>query len=176
MVESFVVQAYISALCSAITRLAMVRYCLVFIALFVASFVWCAMLESRRLTETVERVREDITRLKEDRRRISGKIRLLDEEHRRIREAIDADSERIREEMNAFSEHIREEMGLCVRALDEEMRYTKQFIDRQVAMDADANQVLVEHNPRRFTAWEGAGVVLVALVSAYIGRRVERYQ
>jgi hypothetical protein len=43
-----------------------------------------------------------------------------------------------------------------------------------VAMDdADTKQMLVVHNPHYLTAWEWAWTAMVALVSAYIGRRVE---
>jgi hypothetical protein len=116
---------------------------------------------------------------------------------RRIRE----ESGRIRMSMQILDkdiEHIREEMELFARALharDEKMRYAEQFIVRQmdpesiirrmgegslerpVAMDdADTKQTLVVHTPHCLTAWEWAWTAMVALVSAYIGMRVERYQ
>ena len=132
---------------------------------------------------------------------IMDAVRRVDKDSRLIREESGRILNDIRVSMQIFDkdiEHIREEMELFARALharDEKMRYAEQFIVRQmdpesiirrmgegslerpVAMDdADTKQMLVVHTQHYLTAWDWAWTAMVALVSAYIGMRVERYQ
>ena len=121
---------------------------------------------------------------------IMDAVRRVDKDSRLIREESGRILNDIRVSMQIFDkdiEHIREEMELFARALharDEKMtpqRIVRQMgadsIERPVAMDdADTKQMLVVHNSYYLAACDWAWTAMVALVSAYIGMRVGRYQ